>query len=63
MRNTTKESQEIKMEYIKSPQFIIEFLELIEQPLQKERVQKLNEFLQNERIERHRKAWRKVILG
>lgn len=63
MRNTTKEIQKGNIDYFKSPEFIVEFLEMIEQPLEKERVQKLNEFLRNEKIERHRKAWRKIILG
>lgn len=63
MRNTTKEIQKGTVDYFKSPQFIVEFLKMIDQPLEKERVQKLNEFLEKEKIERHRKAWRKLILG
>lgn len=63
MRNTTKEIQKGNLDYFKSPEFIVEFLKMIDQPLEKERVQKLNEFLAKDRAERHRKAWRKVILG
>ena len=63
MRNTTKKIQQGTVDYFKSPQFIVEFLEMIDQPLEKERIQKLNEFLEKEKIERHRKAWRKLILG
>lgn len=63
MRNTTKENQKLDLKYIKSPEFIIEFVKQIEQPFEEERVQKLNEFLMKERAERHRKAWKKLILG
>ena len=33
MRNTTKNNQKLDMEFVRSAQFIIEFLEFIEQPL------------------------------
>jgi hypothetical protein len=58
-----KENKNNNMDYIKSPQFIVEFLKTIEQPLQEEQVNAIEKLIMKETIQRHRKAFRKVILG
>jgi hypothetical protein len=53
MRNTQKRNNELNMEYLMSRQFIVNFLETIEQPLQESEIKKilegskyLNEYLE-----------------
>lgn len=53
MRNTTKVTKVYNKEYIKSVDFIIEFLEFIEQPLTEKQIHeiKLGAFYLNELLE------------